>query len=113
MSQKLLRHRGYQGTVEVDFDKGCLYGKVLFIKSLITYAGATPDELKASFEQEVDEYIADCEALNVEPEKPFSGTFQIRCSAELHKELSSEALNSGVSFNKYVVALLEQGTREQ
>lgn len=111
MSQKLLKHKGYQGTVEVDFDKGCLHGKVQFIKSLITYAGATPDELRTSFEQEVDEYIADCEALGVQPEKPFSGTFQIRCSAELHKELSSEALNAGVSFNKYVVAILEQSAR--
>lgn len=104
--QKLLKHKGYQGTVEVDFDKGVLYGKVLFINSLITYAGATPAELQRNFAQEVDDYISDCAELGVEPEKPFSGTFQIRCSPSLHKELTAQALNAGISFNKYVVSVL-------
>ncbi|MBR9908042.1 MAG: type II toxin-antitoxin system HicB family antitoxin [Gammaproteobacteria bacterium] len=104
--QKSLKHKGYQGTVEVDFKKGVLFGKVLFINSLITYAGATPAELQRSFTQEVDDYICDCAALGVEPEKPFSGTFQIRCSPSLHKELTAQAFNAGISFNKYVVSVL-------
>ena len=81
-------------------------GKVLFINSLITYAGATPAELQRSFAQEVDDYISDCAELGVEPEKPFSGTFQIRCSPSLHKELTAQALSAGISFNKYVVSVL-------
>lgn len=107
MATKILKHKGYQGTVEVDFENNRLSGKVLHIKSLITYCGDTPEALHASFEEEVDEYIADCIALGVEPEKPFSGTFQVRTTPELHKQLTTQAVEKGVTFNKFVTWILE------
>ena len=105
---KLLKHKGYQGTVEVDFENNRLTGKVLHIKSLITYCGDTPESLQASFEEEVDDYIADCAALGVEPEKPFSGTFQLRTTPEVHKKLTIRAAENGVTFNKLVTEILEK-----
>jgi predicted HicB family RNase H-like nuclease len=108
MADSLLKHRGYTGTVEVDLDNDCLYGKVLFIESLITYQGKTPAAIRKSFAEEVDEYLADCAAMGVDPEKPCSGTFQIRCSPQLHKKLTLQALVSGTSFNQYVVSLLNE-----
>ena len=107
MATKILKHKGYQGTVEVDFDKNCLTGRVLHIKSLITYCGDSPEALRASFEEEVDEYIADCEAFGVEPEKPFSGTFQVRTTPEVHKQLYTDAVEQGLTFNKFVTGILE------
>lgn len=104
---KILKHKGYQGTVEVDFENNRLTGKVLHIKSLITYCGDNPDALRASFEEEVEDYLADCEALGVEPEKPFSGTFQVRTTPDVHKKLTIRAVECGVTFNKLVTGILE------
>ena len=103
----VLKYKGYYGSVEIDFEHDRLYGKLLFVKSLITYSGKNPAELKASFEEEVDDYLEDCQAMGIKPEKAFSGTFQIRCSPETHQNLAIAAQQQGISFNKYVSAKLE------
>jgi len=52
-----LSHNGYTGSVEVSFEDNCLHGRVLFIDDLITYEGATAEELLVSFNAAVDHYI--------------------------------------------------------
>lgn len=106
MAIKVLKHKGYQGSVEYNLEKERLEGKVLHVKSLITYAGNTIAELKASFEEEIEEYLADCEELGVEPEKPFCGTFQIRLDPNVHRKLAYNAAEAGVGFNQYVSDIL-------
>lgn len=108
MTTKVLKYKGYQGSIEANVDSGRLEGKVLHIKSLITYVGDTLPELITSFRQELDEYISDCEDFGVEPEKPYSGTFQVRCEPDVHRKLAYKASEQGVSFNQYVVEVLRQ-----
>lgn len=64
----MLTHKGYCGSVEYSKEDDCLFGRVMFIRSLLTYEGQTLAELKADFEGVVDEYLADCKADGRTPE---------------------------------------------
>ena len=56
----ILEYKGYNGTVEYSADDSILFGKVIGIKSLISYEGQSVEELKADFEGAVDEYLEYC-----------------------------------------------------
>ena len=55
-----LEYKGYNGTVEYSQEDNVLFGKVLGIKSLISYEGQSIDELKTDFESAVDDYLDLC-----------------------------------------------------
>lgn len=66
----LLSYKNYNGTVEFSKEDNCLFGKVIGIKSLISYEGASVKELEQDFHNAVDEYLEDCKERNIEPEQP-------------------------------------------
>ena len=51
----LLSYKNYNGTVEFSKEDNCLFGKVIGIKSLISYEGASVKELEQDFHNAVDE----------------------------------------------------------
>lgn len=98
----LLLYKNYNGTVEYSRDDGCLYGKVIGIKSLLSYEGNSVQELEQDFKNVIDEYLKDCEERNVQPEQPFKGTFNVRISPELHRNIAVYAIEHGKSLNAAV-----------
>jgi predicted HicB family RNase H-like nuclease len=102
-----LKYKGYIGSVEVDMEDGILYGKLLHIRDLINYEAETPAELKAAFEEAVDDYLQECEDQGVNPDVPFKGQFNVRVSASLHRELAISAKSYGKTLNAYVEQILK------
>lgn len=106
-----LQHKGYAGSVEYSSEDDCLYGKILFIRSLLTYEGKDVTELKNAFVEAVEEYLADCKARGINPEKPFKGSFNVRISPASHRKAAIRAAREGVSLNKWVEKALEREIR--
>ena len=98
----LLFYKNYNGTVEYSSEDSCLFGKVIGIKSLLSYEGESVQELEQDFRNVIDEYLLDCEKRNVEPEQPYKGTFNIRISPELHRNIAIYAIEHGKSLNAAV-----------
>lgn len=98
----LLSYRNYNGTVEYSKEDECLFGKVVGIKSLLSYEGNSLQELEQDFHNVVDEYMADCKERNVEPEKPYKGTFNVRINPNLHRNIAVYAIEHGKSLNAAV-----------
>ena len=98
----LLSYKNYNGTVEFSKEDNCLFGKVIGIKSLISYEGASVKELEQDFHNAVDEYLEDCKEKNIEPEQPYKGTFNVRISQELHRTIAIYAMEHGKSLNAAV-----------
>lgn len=80
---------------------------MLFIRGLIVYEADTLPELRRNFEAAVDDYLASCAADGTSPEKPASGTFNVRIGSELHAKAIVAALNAGVSLNEWVKRAVE------
>lgn len=101
-----MKYKNYIGSAEVDFDDNILHGKLLHIKDLVTYEATSPEALETEFRAAVDDYLADCKDMGVEPDTPFKGQFNVRVSPELHRELSICARAQNVSLNEYVARVL-------
>ena len=52
--------------------------------------------------QKVEDYLEFCKEVGKEPDKEYKGTFNIRISPELHKELALVALKNGDTLNATV-----------
>ncbi len=102
-----LKHKGYSGTVEYSEKDNCLFGKVIGMnKNIITYEGNTVEELKADFEDGIDLYLETCQERGVKPQKPYSGSLNIRIPSELHSQLALKAQMTGRSINAIIKDLL-------
>jgi predicted HicB family RNase H-like nuclease len=98
----LLSYKNYNGTVEYSKEDSCLFGKVVGIKSLLSYEGNSIRELEMDFQTVIDDYIADCETQGIKPEQPYKGTFNVRISPELHRTIAVYAIEHGKTLNAVV-----------
>lgn len=113
MSKTEMKHRGFTGSHDVSFDDDCLHGRVLFIDDLISYEGATPSELKQAFIAAVDRYIAHCETTGKAPDKPYSGTFNVRVGPELHRAAARVARQNHITLNELIVRALQAAVNQE
>lgn len=98
----LLSYKNYYGTVEYSREDSCLFGKVIGIKSLLSYEGDSVKELEQDFRDVIDGYLEDCLERQVEPEQSYKGTFNVRISPELHRNIAIYAIEHGKSLNAAV-----------
>ncbi|MBK1734744.1 toxin-antitoxin system HicB family antitoxin [Halorhodospira abdelmalekii] len=96
---KLLKYRGYYGSIEASTADNCLFGRLQFVRALVSYEGETVAELETAFRAAVDDYIATCEQLGALPEKPCKGSFNVRIGHELHLAAAVAASQHGISLN--------------
>ncbi len=106
MTNELLKYKGYLGSVEVSLEDKCLHGKLLHVRDVVSYEGDTVEELRCAFQGAVDDYLETCAELKRDPQKPFSGTFNVRVGPDLHREAAIRAEINGVSLNDLVRAAL-------
>ena len=104
----LLSYKNYNGTVEYSKEDKCLFGKVVGLKSLLSYEGNSVQELETDFQNVIDEYIKDCEDRGVTPEQPYKGSFNVRINPELHRIIAIYAMENGKSLNAAVEEALKQ-----
>ncbi len=98
----MLKHKDYIGHVEFDEEADIFYGEVINTRDVITFQGSTVKALKQAFRDSVDDYLDFCEERGEEPERPFSGKFNVRLDPELHREAYVAAKSKGVSLNAWV-----------
>ena len=56
-----MEYKGYVGSVEFSEQDAVFFGKVMGIRSLISYEGTTATKLINDFHSAVDDYLALCE----------------------------------------------------
>jgi predicted HicB family RNase H-like nuclease len=104
----IMIYKGYIGSVHYNTEDEIFYGKIEGINDLISYEGSSVSELKAAFEEAVEDYLELCNLNGREPEKTYKGSFNIRIRPELHKQAAQRALMEGKSLNQYVEEAIEQ-----
>jgi predicted HicB family RNase H-like nuclease len=105
----MMKHKGYSGEAWVDLDAGVIRGRIVGLKDVITFQGATVEEARAAFVESVDDYLAFCAERGEKPEKPFSGKILVRLDPETHRALSMAAEREGKSLNSLVASQLKMG----
>jgi predicted HicB family RNase H-like nuclease len=103
----MMQYRDYFGSIHYSDEDQILYGKVEYIRSLISFEGKDVSSLRANFEAAINDYLALCEDKKITPEKPFKGTFNVRVGSQLHRQAALFAQEQGVNLNKLVTDALE------
>ena len=103
-----LHYKDYIGSVEFSEEDLVFHGKVVGIKSLISFEGNSVSAITEDFHNAVDEYLGFCSENGVKPEKSFKGSFNIRIGADLHRRAALAASVRGISLNTLVEDAIRQ-----
>ena len=106
-----MSYQGYTARIEFDERDSIFVGRVLGLRSIISFHGQTVEELRGQFAAAVDDYVADCEEQGVSPEKPASGKLLLRVSPEIHSQALIRAQATGKSLNQWATEALEQAVQ--
>lgn len=104
----MMEYKGYYGSVHYSDEDRIFYGKIEFVRALVSYEGTDVKSLRKAFEEAVDDYILTCKQQGKEPEKVFKGSFNVRIGSQLHREIALNALEKGITLNKYIVDVIEK-----
>ena len=66
-------HGEYAARIDYSEKDGCLVGHIAGINAIVGFHGDSVAELRAAFEEAVDDYLETCKKLDRTPEKPYSG----------------------------------------
>ena len=102
-----MSHKGYTVRVEYDERDDILVGRLLGIRSIISFHAGTVAELRQEFVKAVEDYLSDCKEEGVKPEKPASGKLLLRVPPEVHGRALVAAQASGKSLNQWATEVLQ------
>lgn len=98
----MMEYKGYSAKVDYDDEAGLFHGQVLHMRDVITFQGASVDELRTAFANSVDDYLEFCKSRGEDSEKPFSGRFLVRVDPALHRRIAIAASVANESLNSWV-----------
>ena len=106
-----MTYKGYTARVEYDERDTIFVGRILGIRSIVSFHGETVAELRAEFEHAVKDYLAECKQQGIQPEKPASGKLLLRVPPEVHGRALIAAQAAGKSLNQWATEALQQATQ--
>lgn len=104
----MMSYKGYYGSVHFDDEELIFYGKIEFIRAVVTYEATHAKALRKAFEEAVDDYLETCRTQDISPEVPFKGSLNVRLGADLHRRIAIAAAELHVSINKFIADALER-----
>jgi predicted HicB family RNase H-like nuclease len=106
-----MNSHGYTARIEYDERDDIFVGRVLGLRSIISFHGKTVAALRREFVAAIKDYLADCAEQGVAPEKPASGKLLIRVPPEVHSRALIKAQSLGKSLNQWATEALEQAVQ--
>ena len=101
-----MNYRGYAARIAYSDEDGCFVGHIAGIRDVVGFHGESVTELRAAFEEAVDDYLETCARLGRAPQKPYSGKLLLRVDPMLHARAAMLAEAQGKSLNAWVQEVL-------
>lgn len=102
-----MTYKGYTARVDFDERDDVFVGRILGIRSIVSFHGQTVAELRTEFEKAVDDYVDECKSLGVKPERPASGKLLLRVPPDVHGKALVLAQAAGKSLNQWATEVLQ------
>ena len=108
-----MQYKGYHATIEFDARDSLFVGRVIGIRSTVSFHGTSIRELRTAFKEAIEDYLDFCRSQKKDPERPASGRILLRMPAELHQQAMLQAESEGKSFNQWAVELLQSALMQR
>jgi predicted HicB family RNase H-like nuclease len=105
-----MRYKGYTARVEFDERDNILVGRLLGIQDMVSFHADNVADLRAAFEEAVDDYLEACARVGKKPQRPASGKLMLRVPPEIHAAAAVAAQAAGKSLNQWAAEVLAQAT---
>ena len=105
---KTMKHKGYSARIEYSDEDSCFVGYIAGIRDVVGFHGEAVSELRAAFEEAVDDYLEICKKTGKQPQKPYSGKLMLRIPPKVHAAVAQAAEVSGKSINQWAADMLDQ-----
>ena len=104
----VLRYNDFIATVKYSSEDDVFFGRIEGINSVVSFEGQTIQELKSAFKEAVESYLDFCRRNGIsQPQKSFTGVFNVRIDADLHRRAAIVAKMHGRSLNAFVKQSIE------
>jgi predicted HicB family RNase H-like nuclease len=99
-----LVYKGYTAKVEFDLEEKELVGEVEGIKDLVVFSSENCADIEQAFHDSVDGYLESCKLAGKDPDKAYTGSFNVRIDPEDHRELDRLAKKENTTLNNEVAS---------
>jgi predicted HicB family RNase H-like nuclease len=84
---------------------------VLGIRAIISFHGETVSEVRREFEAAIEDFLSDCQAQGIKPEKPASGKLMLRVPPQVHGAALVAAEAAGKSLNQWATEVIQSAAQ--
>ena len=107
MKSDMMKYKGYRASIGYDESDNIFIGEVFGVSDSLNFHGKSIEELEQSFHDCVDNYLSICAKIGKEPQKEFSGSFNVRTTPQIHEKAAEYAFENGCSLNQVVSMAME------
>ena len=86
MKSDMMKYKGYKASISFDEEDKIFVGEVFGIADSLNFHGRSIDELEEAFHDSIENYLEICKKIGKNPQKEFSGTFNVRTTPALHEQ---------------------------
>ena len=105
-----MTYKSYAARIEYSDEDACFIGHVAGINDVVGFHAESVKELRAAFEEAVDDYLKTCEKLGRPPQKPYSGKLMLRVPPEVHARAAMMAEAHGLSLNQWASEVISKAS---
>jgi predicted HicB family RNase H-like nuclease len=102
-----LSYKGYTARIDFDARDHIFVGRILGLRSIVSFHASSVRELTKEFHTAIEDYLSDCQASGIFPEKPASGRLMLRIPSEVHGIALVAAQASGLSLNQWAIHAIQ------
>ena len=104
----VMNYKGYAARIDYSEEDGVFVGHIAGIRDVVGFHGESVQELRAAFEEAVNDYLETCAKLGRAPQKPYSGKLSLRLEPELHATVAMKAELAHKSINQWVADVISR-----
>ena len=105
-----MTHKGYTARIEFDERDNIFVGRILGLRTMISFHGETVAGLRSAFKSAIEDFLLDSKERGVRPEKSASGKLMLRVPPKVHGAALVAAEAAGKSLNQWATEVLEEAT---
>jgi len=93
-------HKGYAAHIKYSEEDGCFVGHIAGISDIVGFHGESVAELRAAFEEAVDDYLETCIELDRPSQEPFSDNLLVGIPPDKQAATGIAAKDNGNKVNQ-------------
>lgn len=103
-----MTYRNLTAHIQFSAEDNLFVGRLIGVEDIVGFHADTVADLRAAFEEAVDDYLETCRRLDRPHLKPASGNLMLRVPPEVHASALAAAQAAGKSLNQWAAEVLEK-----